>query len=215
VNPYPAPPAVARVLRAAIALAVIAAIVATVVDVGSRTTLRFFDFFGYFTVQSNLLLAAGYLYVALTPAPRTPRAAEIRSLVRACLATYIGLVGLVYLTLLAPLGEAGGVPVRWANTVLHIVTPIYGLFDWIVFRDRLPLPFRRVWVVLIYPAVWLTVVLIRGATDGWVPYPFLDPADGYAAVAGVSVGILVVLVLFGLLMFWISRLGARATVRPA
>lgn len=203
------PPAAARILRVLVAAAVIAAIVATVVDINSRTTLRFFNFFGFFTVQSNLLLAAGYLWVALAP-PRTRRATEIAGLVRGCLTTYIVIVGVVYALLLAPLGEAGGVPVAWANTVLHIVTPLYGLLDWIVFRDRLPLAARRVWVVLIYPAVWLVVVLIRGATDGWVPYPFLDPANGYAAVAVVSTGILLALILFGLLVFWISR-----AVQPA
>lgn len=210
-NVHPAPPVAARLLRAVVAVAVIAAIVATVIDINSRTTLRFFNFFGFFTVQSNLLLAAGYLWSAVAPAPRTARAAGLWSLVRGCLATYIVIVGVVYVGLLAPLGEAGGVPVPWANTVLHIVTPIYGLLDWIVFRDRLPLSGRQVWVVLLYPAVWLVVVLIRGATDGWVPYPFLDPANGYTSVAVVSAGIMVALILFGLLVFWISR--ARPTDR--
>lgn len=209
---YPAPPVAARVLRVVVALAVVAAVLATVVDISSRTTLRFFNFFGFFTVQSNLLLAAGYLFVALSRPPRTARAAELLSLVRASLATYIVIVGVVYGLLLAPLGEAGGVPVAWANTVLHIVTPIYGLLDWIVVRDRLPLAARRVWVVLLYPLVWLVVVLIRGATDGWVPYPFLDPANGYGSVAVVCVGILVALLAFGSLIFAVSRwLPARRT----
>ena len=49
--------------------------------------------------------------------------------------------------------------------------------------------------MLIYPLVWTVVVLIRGATDGWVPYPFLNPSQGYgvvvawsALVAGVFTG---------------------------
>ncbi|WP_111768238.1 Pr6Pr family membrane protein [Nakamurella deserti] len=204
-TPYPAPPVAARVLRVVVALAVVAAVVATVVDISSRTTLQFFNFFGFFTVQSNLLLAAVYLVITPAARPRSARAAELLSLVRASVATYIVIVGVVYGLLLAPLGEAGGVPVPWANTVLHIVTPVYGLLDWIVFRDRSPLAARRVWVVLLYPLVWLVVVLVRGATDGWVPYPFLDPANGYGSVAVVCVGILLALLVVGSLVFAVSR----------
>ncbi len=39
--------------------------------------------------------------------------------------------------------------------------------------------------------MWITLSLIRGATDGWVPYPLKDPADGHAPVAMVDDGIVV------------------------
>ena len=120
----------------------------------------------------------------------------------------------MYATLLAPLEEAGGVPVPWANVVLHVVTPVYGIVDWLLFRDRVRLPLDRLWVVLFYPAMWLAVVLLRGATDGWVPYPFLDPHQGYAAVTGYCLVILVAFLIVGALVFWGSRIGRRA-VSPA
>jgi hypothetical protein len=115
----------------------------------------------------------------------------------------------VYATLLAPLEEAGGVPVPWANVVLHVVTPLYGIVDWLAFRDRVRLPLDRLWVVLLYPAVWLVVVLLRGATDDWVPYPFLNPDQGYAAVAGYCLVILVAFLVVGAVVFWGSRIGRR------
>ena len=34
------------------------------------------------------------------------------------------------------------------------------------------------WLHVLYPVVWIAVVLVRGATDGWVPYPFLNPEQG-------------------------------------
>ena len=38
----------------------------------------------------------------------------------------------------------------------------------------------------------MAVTLVRGAIDGWYPYPFLDPANGgYASVAIYVVGIFV------------------------
>ena len=64
-------------------------------------------------------------------------------------------------------------------------------------------------VVLLFPAVWLVVVLLRGATDGWVPYPFLDPGQEYAAVAGYCVVILVAFFVIGAFVFWGSRIGRR------
>ncbi len=96
------------------------------------------------------------------------------------------IVGIVYAVLLAPVDAAGGVPVPWANTVVHVVTPIFALVDWFLAPDRLATPLRLTWVLLLYPAVWIAVVLVRGATDGWVPYPFLDPKNGYAFVAGMT-----------------------------
>src|SRR5690606_37472090 len=119
--------------------------------------------------------------------------------------TNIVIVGIVYATLLAPLGAAGGVPVPWANTILHVVTPVLAALDWLLIGDRKRLPLSRLWLVLIYPATWLTVVLIRGATDGWVPYPFLDPSNGYGSVAIVCVGICVAVLLVGWLVFLASR----------
>lgn len=209
-NATPASPVTARVLRVVVALAIVAAVVATWLEAAGRTTVLPQNLLGYFTVQSNLILAA--VYLVTTTARVSPRTG---SLLRGCATTYIVIVGIVYATLLAPLGAAGGVPVAWANAVLHLVTPVYALVDWVAFRDREPLPGRLLWVVLVYPAGWLVVVLIRGATDGWVPYPFLDPATGYGAVTGYCVAILVVMVVFGGLVFWVSRRGVRRRPVPA
>ena len=45
---------------------------------------------------------------------------------------------------------------------------------------------------MIYPLAWTVLTLIRGALDGWYPYPFLDPANGgYGALVTTTVGIVV------------------------
>ncbi len=208
----PETPVLARVLRGAIALLVIVVVVATLLAVASRSRMNPFNFFGFFTIQSNLILAAVYLLSALAP---RALAEPTRSLVRAAATTYMVIVGIVYATLLAPSEEAGGVPLPWANVVLHVVTPVYGIVDWLLFRDRVRLRLDQLWVVLLYPAVWLVVVLLRGATDGWVPYPFLDPGEGYAAVVGYCVVILVAFVVVGGFVFWGSRIGRRVASQTA
>ncbi|MWV50701.1 hypothetical protein GRS96_15620 [Rathayibacter sp. VKM Ac-2803] len=182
-------------LRIVVALTVLTAVAATAVDTASRTPLLPFNFFGFFTIQGNILLAVILLTTALT--------GRSLALARGAATSYIVVVGLVYNTLLV--GLAGGVALPWANTVMHLLFPIYGLLDWILFADRPPLPWRRLRLVIVYPIVWLAVVLVRGATDGWVPYPFLDPATGYGTVAVYVVVIAVVFLLAGALVWALSR----------
>lgn len=193
------------VLRLAVALVVLAAVAATAIDSASRTPLIPVNFFGYFTIQGNLLFAAVLLVTAVRSLSGREEGALL-SLVRGATTSYIIVVGLVYNTLLV--GLAGGVALPWANTVMHLLFPVYGLLDWIFFTDRPPLPWRRLWVVTIYPILWLVVVLIRGATDGWVPYPFLDPSLGYDRVAVFVLVIAVGFVLSGAVVWALSRLQA-------
>lgn len=47
--------------------------------------------------------------------------------------------------------------------------------------------------------------LIRGATDGWEPYPFLDPATGYGSVTTYRIAISAITVVFGPAVFGLSR----------
>jgi len=195
---------VVALLRCTVALMVVGAVIATVAEAAGRTVINPFNMFGYFTIQSNIILAVIYAIAAVV-ALRGGAASPALNIARASVTTYIIIVGVVYATLLAPLGAAGGVPVAWANTALHIITPVYALADWILFSDRAKIAFTRLWIVLLYPVVWVVVVLVRGATDGWVPYPFLDPETGYASVFFYVGLIVVVMLAFGSLVFWISH----------
>lgn len=190
------------VLRIAAAVISLAAVAATFFDTAARTTINPFNFFGFFTVQSNIYTAIVLLIVGVVGLSRRKRSAGL-DLAFAAATTYIVVVGLVYNTLLA--GLAGGIDVPWANTVLHVIVPIYVAIDWLLFGDRRRLALKRLWVILVYPIVWLVVVLLRGATDGWVPYPFLAPANGYGSVAVYCVIIALVIGAVGLLVLWYSR----------
>lgn len=176
------------VLRLTMVTLVVVAITATFFDTASRATINPFNFFGFFTMQSNIITAVVLLFAALI---RFRGRGQTPGLVlaRACATTYIVIVGIVYNTLLA--GLEGGVSLEWANWVLHVAFPIYAALDWILFGDRTPVPWKRLWVVLVFPVVWIIVVIVRGATDGWVPYPFLDPATGYGSVATYSIVIFI------------------------
>jgi hypothetical protein len=198
----------AAILRAAAAIAVLVAVIATV-----ATTLGagpFFPtrFFGYFTIQGNLICFAVYALAAVAGFTGLDQGAVLTFL-RGAATTYIVIVGVVYNTLLTDVNV--GVLVPWANAVLHIVVPIYAALDWLVFRDRQPLPWRRLPLVLFYPLLWTAATLLRGAVerpDPFFPYPFLNPANfptGYQAVGLFVLGIAVAFLVVGALVWSVSR----------
>ncbi len=182
------------------------AVIATFTSTAAVSTINPFNFFGYFTIQSNVAFVVILVTVGAYGFLGRPQSSALY-LVRGCIATYMIIVGIVYNTLLT--GTDGGVLVPWANVVLHIVMPLYAFVDWLFFSDKPALPWNRFWIVLVYPLVWITVVLIRVGTDGMYFYPFLnfrDPALGGGGVALYCVGIAIGFALFGLAVWGISRM---------
>ncbi|WP_022881007.1 Pr6Pr family membrane protein [Gryllotalpicola ginsengisoli] len=136
------------------------------------------DYFGYFTNQNNL--AEGFGLVAAAIGMLQGRRIRWVEYLRGAVTTYIFIVGVVYWTLLAATSPN---PIPWTNDVVHGIVPAYAVLDWLLVGDRAPLKWRNYWVIFPYGLLWLAVTLTRGASDGWVPYPFLDPASGYASVS--------------------------------
>lgn len=169
-------------------------------------TFRFFDFFGYFTIQGSIVTA-----VTLGIAGATTLAGHSQSewllVLRGSATTYIVIVGVVYNALLRSIDV--GVLVPWANTVMHVALPLYAVVDCVVAGDRGPLAWRRMPLVLVYPIVWVLVVLGRqvvAGADGWVPYPFLELATLGGAVWAWIGAIAAAFVAVAALVWWASRL---------
>lgn len=178
---------VARVLTALLGFSAVVTEVATLVE---RGTLVPANFLSFFTVQSNLL-AAGVLLVAAYAGPGRSRAAGSRRLDawRGAVTVYMVLVLVVFAVLLSGL-DAELTAVPWDNTVLHRIVPVLVVLDWLVAppRHRIPRSASLLW--LLYPLAYLGYTLVRGASVGWYPYPFTDPAHGgYGQVALTSVAI--------------------------
>lgn len=196
---------IVSLVRVAMSLFVLVSVAATFAETASRVTINPFNFFGYFTLQSNILAAVILLIVAIAALARRTLPGWF-AIVRAAWVTYMVIVGVVYNTLLVGTPGGGGVALEWANHVVHIVFPIYILLDWILVADRPALPWKRLWLVVVYPLVWAAVVLVRGATDGWVPYPFLDPSLGYGSIAVTVLLILVAVIVVAAAVWGFSRL---------
>ena len=190
-------------LRLIAVIAVVAAVLAQWLVSSGTPEYRPWNFFGYFTIQSNLFVAVAFA-LSLVAAARNTRSALALSVLRGAATVYIATTGVVYNTLLTNVDVSTSV--SWSNDVLHRVVPVWVVLDWLLFSDRARLLLRHVWWFLLYPAVWLVVVLVRGATDGWVPYPFLDPSQGYGVVALYCLGVAVFIALMGVLVVGMSRL---------
>lgn len=191
-------------LRILAGIAIVVAIVGQFAKSSSMTTVNPFNFFGYFTIQSNIIAAVAFLASAAFILARKAQPSWVIYL-RALATVVMAIVGIVYNTLLTDVALENSFNLQWSNDILHLWIPLYAVLDWILFGDRKDLPFSRLWVMLIYPIVWLGVILVRGATDGWVPYPFLDPATGYGKVAVYCLIIAAVTVLFGYAVYALSR----------
>jgi hypothetical protein len=125
------------------------------------------NFFGYFTILSNIFAALVLIYVALD------WRAPLRSLdvVRGAATFCMALAGIVFALLLTNL-ESDLIP--WVNAVVHYLMPVALIADWLVVppRHRLTGGDAARWLVL--PFVYVGYTLVRGAIVHWYPYPFLN-----------------------------------------
>lgn len=171
-------------------------------DVGFFLT----NFFSFFTVLSNcvavltLLLGAWYCFRVRVDPPWF-------NLAHTSVATYMVTTGIVYNLLLRDISLDQGTTLGWSNEILHVWAPLYLLLDWLFAAGRTALPWRRLWIVAVFPILWAIYTMIRGAATGWYPYPFLDPSQpgGYRGVVFYVLLIAVVILAVGAGFFALSR----------
>lgn len=130
------------------------------------------NYFSYFTILTNILVASAFLTGSLFPRSRVGRFAN-HPAVTTGLVLYIDVVGIVYVSVLAGLWNPQGLQ-WWADLLLHKVTPISTLLIWIAFVPKLELSWSTALTWLPYPAAYLAVSLIRGEITGEYPYPFIN-----------------------------------------
>jgi hypothetical protein len=177
-----------RVLTAVRVLAIVLVIAAIVVAAVALVDQGRFDpsrFFAFFTIQSNLIGVAAFIWLVATRGRRRSRGLER---LRGAAVVYLTVTFLVVILLLS--GEDVQLDLVWVDVVLHKLFPVVVVLDWLIDSPMVRLTYRDALLWLVYPIVWVAVTLIRGAADGWYPYPFLDPANGgYGMVAVVVIGI--------------------------
>ncbi len=191
--------------RAGFGLLTLAAVGTQFFDLASRGVLDPLHFFSYFTIESNLLIAA--VFLALAWRRNAPRSTSV-DLLRGGAVVYMTITGVVFSVLLANTNVDTAVP--WVNDVVHSLMPIVAVADWLLDPPVTRLSYRQGLLWLSYPAVWLAYTLVKGPMVGKYPYPFLDPANGgYGTVALYSLAILVGMTVVCLLTVAVTRAGRR------
>jgi hypothetical protein len=164
------------------------------------------NFFSFFTIQSNLLVALLLvmvgLYVLLGKSGRSV------AYLRGALTLYMTMTGIIYVLLLSGYEQGLQTTIPAVNVVLHYIMPAVVLLDWLIFPPQKRLSFQKALVWLVYPMLYLAYSLIRGIFVNWYPYPFIDPvASGWPNLIGISL----VIALGSLLLTW--ALVLRTSVR--
>ncbi|MCB1387981.1 MAG: Pr6Pr family membrane protein [Rhodobacteraceae bacterium] len=202
----------ARTAAAAVALLAAAALVAQFIDSGTNPDLadpliRLWRLGRYFTILTNTLVAFSFAAIALGRHPGDSWVAGVL--------LSIGMVGLVYHTLLAPEVPFEGLEF-WADLGLHTLVPLAVLGWWLVWGGKALRPGQVPWWLL-WPAGYCAYALVRGLIDGRYPYFFLDIGRfGLARVALNVAGMVLAFYLAGLVLLVLARLlSGRAPAAPS
>lgn len=159
---------------------------------------------GFYTILSNLLVACVLTAAAIRPQGTITRF-FLRSGVQTAVAMSIIIVGLIYNVMLRQLWH----PEHWqlvADVIVHDVMPVLYLVYWWLAVPKHELRWRQVLVWQSYPAAYFAYVLLRGAIDGWYPYPFLDVKTlGYLQVLIDACFVLLAFVAVGLVLVGLGR----------
>ena len=154
----------------------------------------------FFTILTNVIVAIVYNGIALgQPAFRSQSLLGLMTL-------SILFVGAVYVLLLRGLVELSG-GAATANLILHYIVPGLALLFWLLFAPKGALKWRDPVLWAIYPLAYFAYALVRGASDGKYPYPFMDvPKVGWTSALTTVAIILVVYLLVGTFFVWSGRL---------
>jgi hypothetical protein len=183
------------VARVVVAVVGIVALVGDFQYILGFSTFSTANYFTYFTNQSN---AAGVVVLAIGAwlSFRRPTDPGWLMTARMLTATFTIISGIVFGLIVSQAGDYNyRIVVPWSSQLLHFWIPSYVILDWIFAPGRSPIPWRRLWLVLIYPLAWGGFTMIRGAVVGWYPYFFLDPGQvsGPLEFAAYSAAILLVI----------------------
>jgi hypothetical protein len=180
-----------------------------------------FSMFVYYTLQSNLLALGLFVILgcrtakALLKEGPTGKTGYFPRFEMVCVIDLL-LTLVVYWAMLSPEGfsMAGSYNRSFSNLAVHLITPLLCLIDYLLFTDSNHLKYGDVYLVLIYPLLYLLTSTIMGysgyvyriAEDGGperFPYFFFD-FDRIGAKSFIYIGILVVFFLLlshGLYLF--------------
>jgi hypothetical protein len=132
----------------------------------------------YFTIQSNLIVIGVCVALALRPVSRS----TVLHVLRLAGLVAIVVTGIVYHAILASDSHYTGVA-AFADALVHTVSPILYVLTWLLLGPRDEVTVGRTRAMLVYPAFWIALTLVRGSIIHIYPYGFVDVTlHGYVTV---------------------------------
>ena len=157
-------------------------------------------YFSYFTITTNLLVAICCTVLLLNPDSKLVRFKTLTATT-----VYILIVGIIYNVILRFLWKPQGLQMI-VDELLHSVIPAMFLIYWLTFVTKKNLKWKNILNWLIYPLVYISFILIRGAFSGFYPYPFINAGElGLQKALLNSVLIAVAFIIMSLLFIAISN----------
>lgn len=169
----------------------------------------------FYTIQSNLLIFFGYLYLiakSLVASVSTKRnvAFDFSQNVMGALTLIIVITGLIYNFILVPsIPSTSEYAVNsLSDFLVHTYTPVMVFVDWLLFADTRPLKKIKPWTWAVLPLLYWVFTIIRAQIggpiagfDSYYPYFFIDAIDlGWPRVFLNVIVLLIFFVIFGYLM---------------
>jgi hypothetical protein len=199
-------------LRTLLGLALVGSVIWQVADRIRVDLFRPTEYFAYFSITSAIF--AGFvLLVSGLVLLRGKSESERLNIIRLIAVVSMIIVGVVYHALL---GDSALDPrdygydwPRIPNAIIHTYAPILIVVDYLIsLKGPRPKLRQALWVV-IYPLAWLGLSIIRGLSDGWWPYWFINPGSE-GGVVGMLTYIVIIAVAFIVLGFIV--LGLRLVI---
>jgi hypothetical protein len=170
------------------------------------------QFFTYFTILSNILVAV-VLYTEgstkLQDKSLPSRFEKARGTAVFCIIT----TGIIYSLFLRGPGGQGAVrdSIPWINTVFHYIMPAVMALDWVIFPTKQPARWISIIKWIVITVIYFIYVEILGFFTGTYPYFFLDPKTfhGYLDVLRGSLLFIPFFVVFGSLVIGANRISRK------
>ena len=166
------------------------------------------QFFSYFTILTNIIVAFTFSMLVLK-SQSSLKSFLSKPATLTATGVYVFVVGLIYNFVLRQLWAPHGLQ-RMVDELLHLVVPILYIVYWFLFVPKKELQWKDAVVWLVYPAVYLILVLSHGYFTGFYPYPFINVIQlGYQQVLFNSAMVMVLFIFLSLLFIAIGRFSRK------
>jgi hypothetical protein len=171
---------------------------------GNGSLTSYFKYISFFTILGNLL-AAMSLSTLWIPLDIALCRFFNRTGVKSAVTVYIIVVAVTYSLLLRHLWHPEGIQYV-ADTLLHDISPVLYVICWFFFVPKGTLYWKSAFIWLVFPLIYFSYILTRGALFQVYPYPFLDVGQiGYSGVLINAIALFGVFIVLGLVVVFIDK----------